>query len=62
MPLLGQIPIDLRLREGGDNGRPLVLDDPDAPASKELLKICDALTAKPRGLSGMSLGISPASR
>ena len=62
MPLLGQIPIDVRLREGGDNGIPLVLSDPDASASKELLKITDALTGKPRGLAGMSLRLSPTSR
>ena len=62
VPLLGQIPIDVRLREGGDNGVPLVLSDPDAPASKELQKITDALTGKPRGLAGMSLGLSPAGR
>ena len=62
VPLLGQVPIDVRLREGGDNGRPLVLDDPDAPAAKELARVCDALTGKPRGLAGMSLGLSPAAR
>ena len=62
VPLLGQIPIDVRLREGGDNGTPLVLSDPDASASKELLKITDALTGKPRGLAGMSLSLSPTSR
>ena len=62
VPLLGQIPIDVRLREGGDNGIPLVLSDPDASASKELLKITDALTGKPRGLAGMSLSLSPTSR
>jgi ATP-binding protein involved in chromosome partitioning len=62
VPLLGQIPIDPRLREGGDNGRPLVLDDPDAAASKELLRVVDALTGRPRGLAGMSLGLTPAGR
>ena len=62
VPLLGQIPIDVRLREGGDEGKPLVLSDPDAPASKELLSISDALTGKPRGLAGMSLSLSPAKR
>jgi len=34
VPLLGQIPIDRRLRESGDNARPLVLDEPDSPAGK----------------------------
>jgi len=62
VPLLGQVPIDVRLREGGDSGRPLVLSDPDAPASRTLLDITAALTGKPRGLVGMSLGLSPARR
>ncbi len=62
VPLLGQIPLDVRLREGGDSGVPLVLSDPDALASKELLSVVDALTGKPRGLAGMSLGLSPAGR
>ena len=62
VPLLGQIPIDVRLREGGDSGQPLVLSDPDAPASKALLQVSDALSGKPRGLAGMSLGLSPARR
>ncbi|MBK5305855.1 MAG: Mrp/NBP35 family ATP-binding protein [Frankiaceae bacterium] len=62
VPLLGQIPIDVRLREGGDNGTPLVLSDPDSVAAKELLAITDALTGKPRGLAGLSLGLTPANR
>jgi ATP-binding protein involved in chromosome partitioning len=62
VPLLGQVPIDVRLREGGDNGRPLILSDPDAAASKELLTVAEALTGKPRGLAGMSLGLAPAGR
>jgi ATP-binding protein involved in chromosome partitioning len=62
VPLLGQIPIDVRLREGGDSGRPLVLDDPDAVASKELARVTDALVGRPRGLAGVSLGLTPAGR
>jgi ATP-binding protein involved in chromosome partitioning len=62
VPLLGQVPIDKRLREGGDNGSPLVLSDPDAPASKEMLKVVDTLTGRPRGLAGVSLGLTPAGR
>jgi ATP-binding protein involved in chromosome partitioning len=60
VPLLGQIPIDVRLREGGDNGQPLVLSDRDAPAARALLEVTAALTDKPRGLAGRSLGLSPA--
>ncbi|KWW99280.1 sodium:proton antiporter [Carbonactinospora thermoautotrophica] len=62
VPLLGQIPLDTRLREGGDEGKPLVLSDPDAPAARELLAVAERLTAKPRGLAGLSLGIMPARR
>jgi ATP-binding protein involved in chromosome partitioning len=62
VPLLGQIPIDKRLREGGDNGQPLVLSEPDSTAGKELLAIVDKLTGKPRGLAGMSLSLSPAKK
>ena len=62
VPLLGQIPIDVRLREGGDSGQPLVLSDPDALASRVLLEISEKLSGKPRGLAGMSLGLTPAGR
>ncbi|MGH8969622.1 MAG: Mrp/NBP35 family ATP-binding protein [Actinomycetes bacterium] len=60
VPLLGQVPIDVRLREGGDQGRPLVIDDPEAPAARELLAIAERLGARKRGLAGMSLGLTPA--
>jgi len=62
VPLLGQIPIDKRLREGGDNGVPLVLSDPDSAAGKELLGITEKISGKPRGLAGLSLGLSPAKK
>ena len=62
IPLLGQVPLDTRLREGGDEGQPLVLSTPGAEASKIITKIADGLVAKPRGLAGMQLGISPAGR
>ncbi|MDQ1681908.1 MAG: ATP-binding protein involved in chromosome partitioning, partial [Frankiaceae bacterium] len=57
VPLLGSIPIDIRLREGGDAGYPLVMSDPDAPAAKELRAIADRLV-KPRGLVGRPLSLS----
>lgn len=62
VPLLGAVPLDVRLREGGDTGRPLVLDDPDAPAAKELRAIADRLGSRARGLVGRSLGLSPVAR
>ncbi|MDR6637966.1 P-loop NTPase [Paenarthrobacter nitroguajacolicus] len=59
VPLLGQIPLDIRLREGGDAGKPVVLAAPETAAAKALEGIASALANRPRGLSGMPLGIQP---
>jgi ATP-binding protein involved in chromosome partitioning len=59
VPLLGQVPLDTRLREGGDAGKPLVLSDPDSEAGKALQAVADRLGSRSRGLSGRSLNISP---
>ena len=59
VPLLGRVPIDTRLREGGDAGRPLVLSDPSAPAAVQLNKIAGGLASRARGLVGRSLPLSP---
>jgi ATP-binding protein involved in chromosome partitioning len=57
--LLGSVPIDPRVREGGDTGHPIVLADPDADASVALRAIATALGAKTRGLAGRSLSLTP---
>ena len=62
VPVLGKIPFDPRLREGGDSGQPLVISEPEAPASIALTDIAAHLGARPRGLAGMQLGISPTGR
>lgn len=62
VPLLGQVPIDPALVSAGDSGVPLVLSAPDSPAGKELRSVADALSARKRGLAGMSLGLDPAGR
>ncbi|HEU5426101.1 MAG TPA: Mrp/NBP35 family ATP-binding protein [Actinocrinis sp.] len=62
VPLLGQVPIDVRLRAGGDEGMPLVLSHPGEPAAVVLQGIADRLTVRARGLVGMSLSVSPAGR
>ncbi|WP_269047169.1 Mrp/NBP35 family ATP-binding protein [Paenarthrobacter sp. Z7-10] len=59
VPLLGQIPIDMALREGGDSGAPIVLSGPGTPAAQSLLAIADRLMARPRGLAGLRLGVQP---
>jgi ATP-binding protein involved in chromosome partitioning len=62
VPLLGQVPLDIRLRQGGDEGRPLVLDDPSAPAAQALQDVAQRLGRRARGLAGRSLGLTPAGR
>jgi ATP-binding protein involved in chromosome partitioning len=59
VPLLGQVPIDVRLREGSDRGMPLVLGDPASPAALALRKIADDLAGRGRGLAGRQLGLMP---
>ena len=62
VPLLGQIPLDTRLREGGDAGWPLVSAVPDSPAAKALNQVADTLSRRQGSLLGRSLGLSAASR
>jgi ATP-binding protein involved in chromosome partitioning len=60
VPLLGQVPLETRLRECGDGGTPIVLADPESPAATTLRRIADRLVVRARGLSGRSLNITPA--
>ena len=62
VPLLGSIPFDVALRQGGDDGKPLVLSAPLSPAAFALRRIAESLGTRPRGLAGMSLGLTPAAR
>ena len=62
VPLLGQVPLDPALVTAGDSGVPLVLSAPDSRAGKELRGVADTLSARRRGLAGMSLGIDTARR
>ncbi|MGW2091527.1 Mrp/NBP35 family ATP-binding protein [Promicromonospora sukumoe] len=60
VPLLGQVPLDVAVREGGDSGTPVVLTAPDSPGAKVLREVASALATRKRGLAGMQLGINPA--
>jgi ATP-binding protein involved in chromosome partitioning len=62
VPLLGRVPFDVRLREGGDKGEPLVISEPESPAATVLRTIAQGLASKRRGLVGKSLSLSPAGR
>jgi ATP-binding protein involved in chromosome partitioning len=60
VPLLGQVPIDQQVREGGDDGTPVVLSNPDSPASIALRAVADILAQRQGSLVGRSLGLAPA--
>ena len=62
VPLLGQVPVDVSLRESGDAGTPVVLSAPDSPAAVALRGIARQLSRRARGLAGRSLGLTPAGR
>jgi ATP-binding protein involved in chromosome partitioning len=43
---LGEVPIDVRVRQGGDEGRPIVAEAPDAPAAKGFLEVAGRVAAQ----------------
>lgn len=55
VPLLGSIPLDMALREGGDAGSPVVWSAPDTKAAAVFTDIATQLTHRPRGLAGKPL-------
>jgi ATP-binding protein involved in chromosome partitioning len=59
VPILGRVPIDIRLRQGGDEGVPLVLSDPESAAARQLAAIAATIASRARGLAGRRLGLSP---
>jgi ATP-binding protein involved in chromosome partitioning len=62
VPMLGQVPLDTQLREGGDSGEPIILTEPDSEAAKIMQGVADQLGGRSRGLVGMQLGLAPAGR
>ena len=62
VPLLGQVPLDPRLREAGDTGEPIVAALPDAAAAVTLREVAGKISTRSRGLAGRLLSVSPAGR
>ena len=46
IPFLGEVPIDTRVRTGGDEGTPIVAAVPDAPAAKALAEVAGKVAAQ----------------
>lgn len=58
-PLLGGVPLDLALREAGDNGEPVVVAAPQSPSARALSSIAAALKPARRSLVGRQLPLTP---
>lgn len=58
VPLLAQISFDIKLREGGDEGSPIVFRDPESDAAKGFFAIIDQLTKRKKSLLGVPLGVA----
>ncbi len=63
VPLLGRIPLQVSLREGSDEGRPIVVTEPDSPAgrallgaARELARVSRTVVRKPLGLAVVGAG------
>ena len=46
VPFLGTIPIDPAVREGGDQGAPIIISHPDTPAAAAFIRITEAILAR----------------
>jgi ATP-binding protein involved in chromosome partitioning len=62
VPVLGQIPLEESLREGGDAGKPVVDADPTSASAQVLSDIATTLDARGRGLAGRQLGLTPSAK
>jgi len=57
VPLLGQIPLVPDLREGGDQGVPIVIRDPDSPAGTALIEASRAILRQSTSKVGKPLSL-----
>jgi len=56
--VLGQIPISIPLREGSDQGRPIVATNPEDPAALAIRAVAETLASTPQGLAGRRLRLN----
>lgn len=57
--VLGSIPLEVSVREGGDAGQPIVVQPNKGTAASVFRSIARQIAMQPRGLAGKSLGIRP---
>ena len=46
IPFLGEVPIDTRVRSGGDEGQPIVAVAPDSPAARAFIDVAGKVAAQ----------------
>jgi ATP-binding protein involved in chromosome partitioning len=58
VPLLGKVPFEITLREGGDHGDPVVISNPDSASAQAIQEIVDGLVIRKNSLLGVRLGLA----
>lgn len=58
VPLMGKVPFNVDLREGGDHGAPVVISAPDSPSAKAITEIVEKLVIRQGSLLGVRLGLA----
>lgn len=58
VPLIASIPFTPQLREGGDNGKPIVITDPNSEASKAISELAQKLAKRSQSIVGRRLPLS----
>jgi ATP-binding protein involved in chromosome partitioning len=46
VPFLGEVPLNVSLREGGDAGKPVMATDPDSPVSRAFAQIAEKVAVQ----------------
>lgn len=59
VPFLGRIPLDPAIREGGDQGSPIVVKNPDSPQTQAFLQIVRTLVSQLKQTEGEESGSVP---
>jgi ATP-binding protein involved in chromosome partitioning len=56
VPFLGEIELDPQIRIGGDTGKPVALDDREAPAARGFYAVAEAVQARVAALAASATG------
>jgi ATP-binding protein involved in chromosome partitioning len=57
--VLGQVPLSIKLRVGGDTGIPVVVSDPEDPSARAISALAALIATSGQSRAGKSLGLSP---